>query len=107
MTLETQHLYTVQDKGSWAMGMLEYTFSPHWFFVVWDQVNYGGFGNTDEITLFEGVEHYYNFSFGYTRGANRITMAYGKQREGVVCAGGVCRYVPAFEGLMLSITSTF
>ena len=74
--LETQHLYSVQDKGSWAMGMLEYTVSPHWFFVIWDQVNYGSFENTDEISLFEGVEHFYNFSFGYTRGSNRITLAY-------------------------------
>jgi len=107
LRLETQHLYTKQDKGSWAMGMLEYTVSPHWFFVVWDQVNYGGFGSTEEIEFFEGIEHFYNFAFGYTRGANRIQVSYGKQREGVVCAGGVCRYVPAFEGIMLSITSTF
>lgn len=105
--LEMQHLYTEQDKGSWAMGMVEYTVSPHWFFVVWDQVNYGGFSNTDEISLFDGVEHFYNFSFGYSRAANSISIAYGKQREGVVCAGGVCRYVPAFEGVMLSLTSTF
>jgi hypothetical protein len=107
LRLEMQHLYTVQDKGSWAMGMLEYTVSPHWFFVVWDQVNYGGFGNTDDIAYFDEVEHFFNFSFGYTKGPNRIQLSYGKQREGVVCAGGVCRYVPAFEGMMLSITSTF
>lgn len=99
--LELQHLYSEQDKGSWAMGMVEYTVSPHWFFVVWDQVNYGGPVELDE------PEHFYNFSFGYTRKANRIQLSYGKQREGVVCAGGVCRYVPAFEGMMLSITSTF
>ena len=98
--LETQHLYTVQDKGSWAMAMVEYTVSPHWFFVVWDQWNYGN-------TIQDNREHFYNFSFGYTRKANRIQLSYGKQREGVVCAGGVCRYVPAFEGVMLSITSTF
>jgi len=99
--LELQHLYSEQDKGSWAMGMIEYTVSPHWFFVVWDQVNYGGPVELDE------PEHFYNFSFGYTRKANRVQLSYGKQREGVVCAGGVCRYVPAFEGMMLSITSTF
>lgn len=98
--LETQHLYTKQDKGSWAMAMVEYTVSPHWFFVVWDQWNYGN--ETEDLR-----EHFYNFSFGYTRKANRIQLSYGKQREGVVCAGGVCRYVPAFEGVMLSVTSTF
>ncbi|MBN2670013.1 MAG: hypothetical protein JXR60_12400 [Bacteroidales bacterium] len=105
--LELQHLYTKNDKGNWAMAMLEYTVSPHWFFVVWDQVNYGGFGNTDNIEAFDEIEHFYNFSFGYTKKANRIQLSYGKQREGVVCAGGVCRYVPAYEGFMLSISSTF
>ena len=99
--LEMQHLYSEQDLGSWAMAMVEYTVSPSWFFVVWDQVNYGG------PVKINSTEHFYNFSFGYTRKANRIQLSYGKQREGVVCAGGVCRYVPAFEGMMLSITSTF
>ncbi len=99
--LEMQHLYSEQDLGSWAMAMVEYTVSPNWFFVVWDQVNYGG------PVKIDSPEHFYNFSFGYTRKANRIQLSYGKQREGVVCAGGVCRYVPAFEGMMLSITSTF
>ncbi len=89
-----------QDKGNWAMAMVEYTVSPHWFFVVWDQWNYGN-DNKDMR------EHFYNVSFGYSRKANRISLSYGKQREGVVCAGGVCRYVPAFEGVMLSLTSTF
>ncbi len=98
--LELEHLYTKQDKGNWAMAMIEYTVSPHWFFVVWDQWNYGN----ENVEL---REHFYNFSFGYTRNTNRIQLSYGKQREGVVCAGGVCRYVPAFEGIMLSITSTF
>lgn len=97
---ELQNLYTEQDKGSWAIGMIEYTISPSWFFVVLDQWNYGN-ENKDLR------EHFYNFSFGYTRKANRIQLSYGKQKEGVVCAGGVCRYVPAFEGMMLSITSTF
>lgn len=100
LRFETQHLYTEQDKGSWAMGMLEYTVSPHWFFVVWDQWNYGN--EVEDLR-----EHFYNFSFGYTRKSNRIQLSYGKQREGVVCAGGVCRFVPEFEGIMLSITSTF
>jgi len=97
---ELEHLYTQQDKGSWAMLMLEYTISPHWFFVVWDQWNYGN-------PVAANKEHFYNASFGYIKNSNRIQLSYGKQREGVVCAGGVCRFVPAFEGVMISMTSTF
>ncbi len=97
---ELEHLFSKQDKGSWAMAMLEYSISPNWFFVIWDQWNYGNEMSADRT-------HYYTGSFGYSRKANRIQISYGKQREGVVCAGGVCRYVPAFEGVMLSVSSTF
>jgi len=32
---------------------------------------------------------------------------YGRQRAGIFCVGGVCRQVPAANGLTLSVTSTF
>ena len=34
-------------------------------------------------------------------------LSYGKQRAGVMCIGGVCRTVPATNGVSLSISSTF
>jgi hypothetical protein len=34
-------------------------------------------------------------------------LAYGRQREGLLCVGGVCRQVPAASGFMLTITSSF
>jgi len=51
--------------------------------------------------------HYYNVAAGYTQGATRIALRYGRQREGLLCVGGVCRYVPQSTGLTLSITSSF
>ena len=88
------------NTGHWAAGLVELTINPHWFFSVSDQWNYG---NTDkEMRL-----HYYNVNLGYVYKATRIALAYGRQREGIICVGGVCRYVPASTGLTLTITSTF
>ncbi len=97
---ELQHLNTRQDKGSWATGLAEFTFSPHWFVAVMDQYNYGGEVEVEEI-------HYPITSVGYIRGGSRFSMSYGRQRAGIFCVGGVCRVVPAANGLTLSITSTF
>ena len=46
-------------------------------------------------------------SVGYTNKANRISLGYGRQRAGIFCVGGVCRTVPASNGLSISITSSF
>lgn len=97
---ELQNLYTKQDEGSWAMGLLELSISPHWFIAVLDQYNYG---NTVKI---ERV-HYVTGSVGYTRGAHRFMATYGRQRAGIFCVGGVCRNVPASNGLTLSVSTSF
>lgn len=100
LRFELQYLRTKQDKGDWITGVAELTFSPHWFVAVMDQYNYGGDVEVKEI-------HYPIGSLGYIRGGNRFSMSYGRQRAGIFCVGGVCRVVPAANGLSLSITSTF
>ena len=97
---ELQHLFTKQDQQSWALLLVEYTVSPHWFIAGFDEYNYGN-NNTDNRL------HYYSGSFGYTRNTNRVSLGYGRQRAGIFCVGGVCRNVPASNGVTLSITSSF
>ena len=89
-----------EDQGNWAFGLIELTKSPHWFVSVLDQYNYG---NKDEDKRL----HYITGSVGYIKGASRFTVSYGRQRAGIFCVGGVCRNVPASNGLTLSISSTF
>ncbi|MEM9822759.1 MAG: DUF6029 family protein [Bacteroidota bacterium] len=43
----------------------------------------------------------------YTNGANRFSLSYIKQVEGIVCAGGICRLEPAFSGVRATVSSTF
>jgi hypothetical protein len=97
---EFQMLLTEQDKGNWATVVAEYTWSPHWFVSVIDQYN---FGNPDEAKRV----HYLYGSAGYINGPHRLSIGYGKRREGIFCVGGVCRAVPASNGFEVTFTSSF
>jgi len=97
---ELQGLWTSEDKGDWAAALVEYTISPHWFFTIADQYNYGNKHSYEQL-------HYYTGSFGYTLKTTRFALTYGRQREGVVCVGGVCRQVPASSGFYVTISSSF
>ena len=88
------------NRGDWAAILLEYTISPNWFFTVSDQYNYGHPEKDKQI-------HYYTASFGYTHRTTRIAFTYGRQREGIVCVGGICRAVPASNGFSVTISSSF
>ena len=98
---EVQHLYTKHDEGQWVMGLAEYTVSPHWFFAVYDQYNYNNPHDAAKEV------HYLTGTFGYIKNATRVALSYGKQREGYLCVGGVCRQLPASNGFGVSITSSF
>ena len=93
---EIQHLYTEQHFGNWAMALIEYKVSKL-FFSAQDLYNYGH----------SEKPHYYSTSIGYNKGAYRLAITYGKQRQGLFCVGGVCREVPASNGFLISLTSSF
>ncbi|HEX7414098.1 MAG TPA: DUF6029 family protein, partial [Bacteroidia bacterium] len=65
-----------------------------------DQYNYGNSVKNLQI-------HYYLATVGFIRASTRITLSYGKQRAGVFCVGGVCRNVPASDGLSMTIMTSF
>jgi hypothetical protein len=87
-------------RGNWATALLEWSPNGHWFVALYDQYNYG---NPDPKLKV----HYYLGTIGYNKDAHRIAVSYGKQSAGIFCVGGVCRTVPASNGITLSITSSF
>lgn len=97
---ELQHLFTEQDKGSWVMLLAEYSVAPNWFVTAFDEFNYG---NDDEKKRL----HYFTGAVAYVKKANRFSLSYGRQREGIFCVGGICRTVPASNGVLFSVTSSF
>lgn len=97
---ELQGLFTKQDQRDWAALLLEYTWSPHMFVAFVGQYN---FSNPEpEKRIF-----YPTVQVGYIRDATRVTLQYGRQRAGIFCVGGVCRNVPASNGIALSISTSF
>ena len=98
MGSDSKYDAAVDDKraGDWIMGLVEYNFTSAWFVSLSDQYAYK-----------DGIGNYYNISVGYTKGATRLQVGYGKQREGIICIGGVCRQVPASNGLTFSLTTSF
>lgn len=97
---ELQGLFTKQDQRDWAALVLEYTWSPHVFVAFVGQYNYSN-PIKDKRIFYPTVQ------VGYTTGATRVTLQYGRQRAGIFCVGGVCRNVPASNGVALSISTSF
>ena len=93
---ELQYLFTKQDEGDWAFGLLELSMAPHWMVSISDNYNVG-----------DTHVHYYMGSVAYSTGAHRLQVGYGRTRASYQCSGGVCRFVPASKGLSLSYNYNF
>jgi hypothetical protein len=90
----------IYRNGDWLSGLLELTISPTWYISVTDQWNYGNENEDYQI-------HYLTTALTYVMDATRISMGFGRQRQGIICVGGVCRPVPASNGFFMNISSSF
>jgi len=88
------------NTGSWVSELIEWTPTTHWSITLADQYNYNNPVEAKRV-------HYYYGMIGYVNGPTRVSVSYGRQRQGIFCAGGVCRFVPASSGLTISISSSF
>lgn len=90
---------TPTDYGDWVTGVIEYTINSNWFVSIMNQYNLGSSTSNSE--------HHPYLTVGFVKDATRVTASYGRQRAGMFCVGGVCRPVPASNGLTLSLTHSF
>ena len=98
LRFEAQHLWTDEHDKNWVFGQIEYSMSPHWIITVLDQYNY----ENPKSKI-----HYPLANIVYSTGPHRFSFQYGKQRAGWFCVGGICREVPASNGLTFTLTSSF
>ena len=96
---EIQHLFTEDDKKNWFGYGIEYNFNYNFSAYFNSIINY-----ENEI---ENNPTYSNIGVSYSKNASKFMVSYGKQRGGLMCYGGVCRYVPEFKGLSFSIITSF
>lgn len=101
---DVEYLYAPGSKenelvaGDWVAGLVEANFAPKWSIFVQDMYN---LGNPVEKL------HYYSAGVSFTHSFARIALTYGRNREGMICSGGVCRLMPAYTGANLAMTLTF
>ncbi len=98
--MEGQHLWTKDDQKNWVGGTFEFNASRTLSFYATDIYNYGNDIKDDQV-------HYYNFGGSFSKGATRVALNYGRQRGGLICVGGVCRFVPENTGLSLNLSTAF
>lgn len=107
--IEAQYLNTHEEFGSWVNGVVEFGMAPHWLVAFSDMYklkHQDTEGLAPEKLKYDGL-HFPTVQVSYTHKANRIGLAWVKQVEGINCAGGICRYEPAFSGVKLQVNSTF
>lgn len=93
---ELQYLYSAESTKDWCAALLEANLTSGWSIFAKDMYNHG----SSKI-------HYYQAGGSYSRNHFRISASYGRNREGMVCSGGVCRWQPGFTGGNLSISIVF
>jgi hypothetical protein len=102
--VELQELITnkgeSRDKGDWATAVVEYNFKSNWSLGFQDQFNYSNPEKDLQIHYIVGI-------IGYVQGSTRFMMTVGRQRAGLFCVGGVCRNVPASNGITFTFTQSF
>lgn len=89
-----------RDKGDWATALLEYNFFSKWSLGLMDQYNYGNPNSDARI-------HHVIGTLSFVHESTRFMLTAGRQRAGLFCVGGVCRNVPASNGITLTFTQSF
>jgi hypothetical protein len=94
---EIQHLWTEDDHGNWLAVLAELNLAPAWSVYFSDMTDY----------QYVEQAHYFNGGISYRSNYFRLNISYGRNREGFICSGGVCRMVPAYKGFNIGISSSF
>lgn len=97
--VQGEHMWADSDKRNWAATVIEYNLNAKWSVYGSDMYNYGN--------LEGNANHYYNLGSAYRKNSTRVALSYGRQRGGLLCVGGVCRYVPESSGISLSLNTSF
>lgn len=95
-----EHMWADYDRKNWAAATLEFNVNALFTVYVYDLYNYG-----NELDYYRN--HYYNVGGSFRKKSTRLALNYGRQRGGLVCVGGVCRFVPESSGVSLSFNTSF
>lgn len=100
LKVELQHQWADAYYQNWAATLVEYNFKKYWSVFFNDLYNYGNHNEDKQL-------HYYNAGLIFRKNSTRIQASYGRQRGGLLCVGGVCRFVPESAGISIGISTNF
>jgi hypothetical protein len=89
-------MYSEELTKDWMAGSLELSSVDGWSIHVQDLFNHGS-----------SREHYYEAGVSFSHRGLKADLAYGHQRSGMVCSGGVCRWQPEYKGGLLRLAYHF
>ena len=106
---ELQQLFTKQDQGNWSAYLAEVGLAPHLSFFVSQMFNTQGSSSGQVGSNGQGSPKggYYNVGAGYKTNRVRFALGFGRQREGLICSGGICQRVPSYKGFNLRMDINF
>lgn len=91
LRLNAEHMWTKTDEKNWLALLAEWSFSNGLSLFASDMINY----QSKKI-------NYYNVGFAISKGGQRLQMSAGQQRAGLICVGGICRFVPSYSGFSVN-----
>lgn len=91
LRLNAEHLWTKTDEKNWLAVLAEWSFSNGLSLFASDMINY----QSKKI-------NYYNVGFALSKGGQRLQVSAGQQRAGLMCVGGICRFVPSYSGFSVN-----
>lgn len=97
---EIQHQWANGERKNWAASQLEFNLGERWSFFAIDLYNYGNVDVANRI-------HFYNTGIVFKKDGIRVQANYGRQRGGLICVGGICRFVPQSAGLNAALNVSF
>ena len=104
MRAELQYLFTPNDAGQWIFALYELSLFKQLMISLSDQYC---IGRPDGILTEEHGQHYFSALVTWQKNAHRLSAGYSKTRAGFNCTGGVCRYVPQEEGVVVTYDFTW
>ncbi len=113
MRAELQYLFSKQDEGQWIYALYELSLFKQLMLTFSEQycIGHGTIAKSYvpgvSLDVPEQGNHYYSALATWLHGAHRLSAGYTKTRAGYNCAGGVCRYVPKQEGVVLNYSFTW
>jgi len=97
---DIQHQWANAIHKNWIAASTEINFSSKWTVFATNLYNYGNDNAARKI-------HYYVAGFAFKPNAFRLQLSYGRQRGGLQCIGGICRFVSENAGFSMQLNYSF